>query len=96
MSILPCEVQVHKDALGVCPQCSGGVIEKTANYSCSDCTFVIWKKIANRQISKALAKALLTKGETQVVKGFRSKAGKTFSAALTLKNGKVRFAFSND
>ena len=40
-----------------------------------------------------MAKNLLTKGETQVLKGFTSKLGKPFDAALTLKQGKVEFKF---
>ncbi len=41
-----------------------------------------------------MVKRLLTKGETAVLKGFKSKAGKSFSAALVLKEGKVEFDFT--
>ena len=39
------------------------------------------------------AKTLLSGGETSVLKGFKSKAGKPFAARLKLIDGKVQFAF---
>jgi len=43
----------------------------------------------------ALAKALLTKGETRQLKGFKSKAGKAFEARLRLVDGEVKLDFSS-
>ncbi|SCA63982.1 DNA topoisomerase 3 [Chlamydiales bacterium SCGC AG-110-P3] len=87
------EAKIREDALGQCPLCSSSVIEKFQCYSCTDCDFAIWKKIAKRPVSKTLAQILMSKGRSQVLKGFRSKAGKPFSAALVLKDGKVSFEF---
>ncbi len=87
-----------KDAegsLGACPLCKGPVIEKFKTFSCCDCDFLIWKSIAKRPVSKSLVQVLLSKGKSQVLKGFRSKAGKVFSAALELKEGKIVFTFDN-
>ncbi len=82
-----------KESIGSCPQCGSSIIEKSKSYSCIDCEFIIWKKIAKRDISKTVAKALLAGNKSQVLKGFTSKAGKPFSAALALKEGKVCFDF---
>jgi len=69
-------------------------MEKYKGFSCDDCDFIIWKKIAGRKTSKALVQVLLTRGKSQQLKGFRSKAGKRFSAALILKDGKVELDFN--
>jgi DNA topoisomerase-3 len=85
-------------ALGKCPSCGAEVREQKKSYSCSawkqGCKFVIWKTIAGKQISARTAKTLLTKGQTGRLKGFKSKAGKSFDARLKLVDGEVRFDFS--
>ena len=87
------EDDLLKKAIGKCPQCSGCVVEKFQTFSCSTCEFAIWKKIASREISSTLAQVLLNKGRTQKLNGFKSKAGKNFSAVLKLENHKVTFEF---
>ena len=85
--------------LGNCPLCGAEVREQPKSYSCSGwkqgCRFVIWKTIAGKRISGPMAKALLTKGETRQLKGFKSKAGKPFEARLKLVDGKVQLDFSS-
>jgi DNA topoisomerase-3 len=93
LGLLTREAKEAEGSLGACPLCKGAVVEKFKTYSCCDCDFLIWKTIAKRAVSKALVQVLLSKGKSQVLKGFRSKAGKIFSAALELKDGKVVFAF---
>ena len=88
------EEKKSADAIGTCPLCRGNVMEQYKSFSCDSCDFVIWKKIAGRKTSSALAQVLLGKGRSQVLKGFRSKAGKKFSAVLVLKDGKVEFEFN--
>ncbi len=90
------EEKIRKDALGRCPLCGGNVMEKSMGFACDGCDFIIWKKIAGRKTSPALAKQLLTKRRSRELKGFRSKAGKRFSAALILKEGKVVFEFKGN
>ena len=91
--------ELQGTSLGKCPICEKGqVVETKMAFTCNqwkvaDCKFAIWKKIAQKDISETMAKNLLTKGETQVLKGFTSKLGKPFDAALTLKQGKVEFKF---
>ncbi len=95
LSLLSAEEKEAENSLGKCPICTSPVVEKFKNYGCvsSDCKFVIWKVIAGRKTSVALAKTLLGKGRSRELKGFKSKAGKSFSTILVLNNGKVEFEF---
>ncbi len=86
------------DALADCPLCNGKIIETAKAFSCSEwrngCKVVIWKTIAHKSITLNMAKKLLSKGETGVLKGFKSTNGKDFEVNLKLKNGKVEMDFS--
>jgi DNA topoisomerase-3 len=87
-------------ALGKCPLCGKDVIEGKKGYGCAGwkegCKFIIWKEIAGKKITVSQARELLQKGKTGVIKGFKSKAGKSFDAALILgEDGKVEFEFEN-
>ena len=90
---------VYGEPLGQCPVCdSGQVIQTPKAYSCSTwkdtgCPMAIWKQVAKRAITSDEAKALVTSGKTNVLDGFTSRAGKSFSAALVLNGGKVEFNF---
>ncbi len=84
--------------LGDCPVCGKPVREGRAAFSCETgraCSFVIFKKVARRQISPGMVKALLRhRRSTRTYKGFRSKKGKPFEAGLELdEEGKVVFWF---
>ncbi|MCL6448392.1 MAG: DNA topoisomerase 3 [Armatimonadetes bacterium] len=94
-------VRPEQEILGKCPLCGKDVREFPKGYGCTGwkegCRFAIWKEIAGKKISPAQAKSLLKKGRTGVIKGFRSRAGKTFNAALALnEEGKVIFSFPRD
>jgi DNA topoisomerase-3 len=85
--------------LGACPKCGSPVVETRKAYSCSawrtsGCDFAIWKQVSGRRLSEAQAKQLLTKRRTGQLKGFKSKAGKPYAAALKLDGDhKVRLDF---
>ena len=84
--------------LGACPKCGAPVVETKKAYGCSawkdGCKFAIWKTISGKRISAPQARQLLTKGRTGQLKGFKSKAGKPYSAALVLgAEHKVRLEF---
>lgn len=90
----------EKESLGKCPACKeGDVVENLKAYGCNrwkdGCKFVIWKEIAKKEISRAIANELIEKGKTKRIKGFKSKKGKSFSTVLKLDNGKVSFEFEN-
>ncbi len=86
------------EPLGACPKCGSPVVETKKAYGCSawksGCKFAIWKTISGKRISVPQAKQLLTKGRTGQLKGFKSKAGKSYAAALVLDpEHKVRLEF---
>lgn len=83
----------------LCPKCKKGVLQKSdKNYYCSNypkkdtdgapgegCTFTIWTLIAKKKITENTVRQIAEKGKSSLVKGFKSKAGKEFSAFLVLK-----------
>ncbi|KAA1260866.1 DNA topoisomerase 3 [Rubripirellula obstinata] len=89
--------QKSTDGLGPCPLCGSPVIETPRSFGCSKwqdgCGMTIWKTISGKKISITNVKKLLSKRETPIIKGFRSKAGKKFDAKLKLVDGKVQFKF---
>lgn len=97
----PPEARVDSDApvLGTCPLCKLPVREGRGAYACDSgrsCNFVIFKKIAKRPISKRTVSQLLKGEQTKAMKGFKSKKGKDFSAALVLSDeGRARFVFED-
>lgn len=85
--------------IGKCPKCGKDMRELNWGWSCTgypDCKFSISHEIAHKKITEQNAKDLLTKGETELIKGFKSNAGKNFDAKLTLdEEKKVVFKFEN-
>ena len=57
------------------------------------CGFSMWKKVAGKRLTDKQISDLLATGRTSKISGFRSKAGKTFSARLVLKGTDVAFEF---
>ncbi len=90
-----------REPLGACPKCGAPVIETRKAFGCSawkksGCDFVIWKQVSGKRLSENQARQLLTKGRTAQMKGFKSKAGKPYSAALKLDaEHRVRLEFAN-
>ena len=82
------------ELLGVCPSCQGEVRAARWGWRCVACPLRIPDRVANRTVSPRMARQLLANGVTETVKGFRSKKGKPFTAALALDSaGKVVFRF---
>src|SRR5918993_654366 len=101
------KIRVERVELGLCPKCgteTGEILkENSPAYGCTSwksreepgCGFVIWKRVAGRTLTPEIARQLLADGRTtEVLSGFRSRAGKPFRARLLLKeDGKVEFEF---
>ena len=89
---------VIKAAIADCPLCNGKIIETVKAYSCSEwrngCKMTIWKTVAHKKITAAMAKKLLSTGETGLLKGFKSAKGIEFAAKLKLVDGKVEMDFA--
>ena len=82
--------------LGACPRCGGEVRQGERGWACvsPECTLRIPSQVARRPVSPRMAKALLDRGETAPVKGFKSRQDKPFTAALKLSEaGEVTFSF---
>lgn len=78
-----------------CAKCGHDVQENGKAYRCSGCGLTVWKTIASRPIREEEAIALFTKGYTDLLHGFVSKAKKKFSASLKIENDKVQFEFKD-
>lgn len=79
-----------------CPKCSGAIKVLPNMAICQDeeCGWRLWRTIAGKTVTDTMLQALLQKGSTAIIKGFRSKTGKTFNASLKLNgNGEVEFRF---
>jgi DNA topoisomerase-3 len=92
-------VAAAETALGKCPLCGSEVVEQKQSYRCGNwragCPVTIWKTIAHKRLTPRMAKTLLEKGQTSLLKGFKSKSGKAFSARLKLVDGEVRMDFES-
>lgn len=73
--------------VGQCPKpgCDGDVQEQIGSYACSSCDFQLNKTVASRVIDSEEIVELLQHGKTKTLTGFTSKKGKSFDAALALK-----------
>lgn len=75
----------HKDTQCQCPKCQKGAMQfygKVVRCSNPDCALPVFRQKAGKTLTDADITDLLTKGQTGVIKGFNSKAGKQFSAAI--------------
>jgi DNA topoisomerase-3 len=86
------------EKMPLCPKCKKEhlrTFEKGVGCT-KECGFVLWRTVADKKLSDAQLIALATKGKTPPIKGFISKAGKEFTAALKLNaDGKAEFDFSD-
>ncbi|GBC62782.1 DNA topoisomerase III [Desulfonema ishimotonii] len=94
------------DVIGKCPACGGEVVDNPKSYGCANwrdedggCKFVIWKEVAKKLITPAMAKTLIEEGQIGPLDRFISKKGKPFSASLKLtqedEKWGVRFLFDD-
>ena len=82
--------------IGPCPSCGKDVIERGKAFGCSawretGCAFKVWKVMSGKKLSAAQVKTLLKNGHTNLIKGFKTRSGNRFQAALKLdeRNGVV-------
>ena len=69
-----------------CPSCESDMRLNDHGAFCSSdsCEVKIWRKKSDKKLSDSQLIALVTKGKTPSIKGFKSKAGKPFDASLKL------------
>lgn len=80
-----------KESDMICPKCGKPLRMGSYNYEC-DCGFTIPVRMASRDFTQDDIDGLYANGYREM-SGFRSKAGKEFSATVTYKNGKTEFDF---
>lgn len=83
----------------VCPICGGDIVQTPFGFGCANyskdnpdsCRFSVGK-MAEKSLTEANVKELLTNGRTGTIRGFKSKTGKKFDARVALskdETGKV-------
>ena len=68
-----------------CPKCKSGKVifyPKVAKCSNADCGLMVFRNRSEKELTDKQIADLLTNGKTAVIKGFKSKGGKSFDAAL--------------
>ena len=87
-----------KEIVADCPKCDKGKLERgSVFYKCNNipnCDFIVFSTIAQKKVSETEILKLLKNKRTGLIKGFQSKAGKSFDAFLLLKDDfKIEFEF---
>lgn len=68
-----------------CPKCKSGRMlfyDKVVKCSNVDCSVTVFRNKSDKHLTEKQVTELLTTGKTSVIKGFKSKAGKSFDASL--------------
>jgi len=77
-----------------CPKCGGVVQENYRKFQCQNCDFSLWVVLSGREWAPEEVAELITQRFIGPLSGFRSRAGKPFSAGLRLTDEfKLEFDF---
>lgn len=87
------EFQAPEKSNILCPNCGNKLVKNKYSYDCN-CGFKINHVICSKDISEKDIKDLLTKKKTGLIKGLKSKSGKSFDAYLKYDDEKIKFEFS--
>lgn len=78
-------------SIGVCPRCGSAVVERPKGFLCSnrDCRFALWRQnpffaAKKKELTAAIASALLKEGRAFVKGLYSPKTGKTYDATIVL------------
>jgi DNA topoisomerase-3 len=101
--LLDTQIAIKEENAVPCPKCKAANVANVPNVrlypkvaKCPDtnCGVLVFRTISEKQLSDKHITDLLIKGKTSVIKGFKSKAGKTFDAMLKFdENFRVVFEF---
>lgn len=84
--LLQVQVSVSDGERIPCPKCQSGRIlfyPKVAKCSNVDCGLTVFRSKGEKTLTDSQLTDLLTKGKTALIKGFKSKEGKSFDACVT-------------
>ena len=77
----------------ICPRCGKHLKDSLSKLEC-DCGYTIWKTVAKKRLDEATIKSIIKGEKTPLLKGFKGRSGKSFSAYLIPKeDGSVAFEF---
>ena len=89
-----------REAVGPCPRCGGVVVEARKGFFCDnrECRFALWKDskfftAKKKTLTKAIAAALLNKGQVKLTGCFSEKTGKTYDATVVLEDDGERASY---
>lgn len=85
---------MEKEILSRC-KCGGDVIIYDALYECKSCKAQVWKYSFKREFKEKEAKKLF-KGETIMLKGFKSSTNSLYDTKAIMNNGKVELIFDEE
>lgn len=80
----------HKESECTCPKCGTGKMQffhKVVRCDNKECGLPIFRQKAGKDLTDDEIKELLTNGKTGIIKGFKSKQGKSFSAIVAFDSG---------
>ena len=84
--LLSCQkIFAHKESECTCPKCGTGKMQffhKVVRWDNKECGLPIFRQKAGKDLTDDEMKELITNGKTGVLKGFKSKQGKKFSAIV--------------
>jgi DNA topoisomerase-3 len=95
--LLNTKIEVTDSNTPICPKCKKAKIRfypKVVKCPDESCGLVVYLSVSEKQLSDGQITDLLTKGKTAIIKGFKSKGGKSFDAALKFgENYRLTFDF---
>ena len=98
--ILGLKFDIHEEKSFACPKCGNGKMilrPKTAKCDNTECGLTVFRKILNKELSEQHLEDLLVSGNTKVIKGFKSKNGNKFDAAVAFDDEfNVRLKFQGN
>jgi DNA topoisomerase-3 len=95
--LLETKISVAEENTCLCPKCKAANVRfypKVVKCADANCGLVVFRNMSDKQLSDKQVTDLLTTGKTGIIKGFKSKSGKSFDAALKFDaDFKVGFEF---
>jgi DNA topoisomerase-3 len=85
VELLDTKIAVTEENTCLCPKCKTSQVRfypKVAKCTDANCGLVVFRNRSEKELSDKQITDLLTKGKTGIIKGFKSKNGKSFDAAL--------------
>ena len=92
------KAKAYVDKSSICPLCGNKLYKSKTNVYCSNykkgCKFSIPFELCGKKLTQNQINMLISSQRTNIIKGFKSKAGKEFDASLKInEQGKLEFIF---